>query len=179
MDNTIVSTLNTWATADPLHQAITVGLANYLPYVTGIIFIIFLFRLHQSWRLRFEEGFITVLAAILTRFPLGSIIKGVVARPRPFVSLTHITPLITETDFSFPSGHALFFFALATAIFCQDKAWGTLFFVLAVLIGLGRIAAGIHYPSDILGGAIIGILFGWLLYKLIRFAWRKTSGKRI
>ena len=179
MDNTIVGILNTWATANPLHEAITTGLANYLPFVTLGIFIIFLFQLHRSWRLSLEEGIITALAAGLTRFPLGSILKIVFARPRPFVSLAHITPLIAETDFSFPSGHALFFFALATAIFCQDRAWGTLFFVLAVLIGLGRVAAGIHYPSDILGGAIIGILLGWLLYKLIRFAWCKTSGKRV
>ncbi len=179
MDNTVVNILNTWVIADSLREAIIVGLANYLPYVTGVIFIIFLFWLYGSWRLRLEEGIIVALAAIFTRFPLGSIIKDAVARPRPFTSLTHITPLIAETDFSFPSGHALFFFALATAIFCRDKAWGALFFVLAILIGFGRVAAGIHYPTDILGGATLGIIFGWLFYKLLRFAWSKISGKRV
>lgn len=68
-------------------------------------------------------------------------------RPRPF--LTHqMQPLLSENSWSFPSGHAAPFFALAAAVFLANKKWGTVFFAGVILMGIGRVAAGVHYPKN-------------------------------
>lgn len=61
-----------------------------------------------------------------------------------------------ESGYAFPSGHSTAFMALATSIFLSHKRVGYLFIVFAVLIGLARIVAGVHFPLDILGGFILG-----------------------
>lgn len=57
---------------------------------------------------------------------------------------------------SFPSGHAAFYFALAFAVYLYHKKAGAFFLTGAALISISRVAGGIHYPSDILAGAILG-----------------------
>mgnify|MGYP001558745976 FL=1 len=72
--------------------------------------------------------------------------------------------LLTESSWSFPSGHATFFFALATAVYFYNKKWGIGFFIATIFITVSRVIAGIHYPSDIIGGAFIGILVAYATY---------------
>ncbi len=96
----------------------------------------------------------TVLSAWFAAF----LLKIAFHAPRPFVTFASVKPLVVETSFtSFPSGHATFFFALATAIYLYDKRAGKGFFVAAVLIALSRVIAGVHYPVDILAGAVLGV----------------------
>ncbi len=78
---------------------------------------------------------------------------------RPFVA-QGFTPLITHgTGPSFPSGHATFFFTVATVIFLQMSGrWGIIAYIAALLIGFGRVFAGVHYPIDIVGGLVIGMV---------------------
>ncbi len=74
---------------------------------------------------------------------------------------------IYEKNWSFPSGHAAFFFALSTAVYFYNKKWGVFFFIASSLLSIGRIMGGVHYPSDILGGAIIGVLCAYLVRRYI------------
>jgi len=69
---------------------------------------------------------------------------------------------------SFPSGHAVVSFAIATAIFRHNKHLGAYAFLLALLISISRIFAGVHYPLDILAGAVIGILCGFSVKYLFK-----------
>jgi undecaprenyl-diphosphatase len=69
---------------------------------------------------------------------------------------------------SFPSGHIAFLFALAIAVYFFNKKWGLVFFILSLLVGLARIFVGIHYPLDILGGIVIGIVSAIVVRALIR-----------
>lgn len=90
-------------------------------------------------------------------YVIASLVKHLVYRPRPFEVLNvHQLIVDNERGNSFPSGHATFYFALAFAF------WGTEFFwpflALAVLGSLGRVFVGVHYPLDILAGAIIGTI---------------------
>jgi undecaprenyl-diphosphatase len=85
--------------------------------------------------------------------------------------LPEISNLLSETSFSFPSGHAAFFFALATTTAVFDRRLGILLLIGAALVSLARVAAGIHYPSDVLAGALIGFLFGYLT----KFFLKKSS----
>ena len=61
-------------------------------------------------------------------------------------------------DYSFPSGHTSASFAAATAIYAIDRRWGAAAYVLAALIGFSRLYLGVHFPTDVLAGAVVGIL---------------------
>ena len=92
-------------------------------------------------------------------------------RPRPFVAEPAIISLLNETSYSFPSGHATFFFALSTVVYVYNKRWGVWFFIASTVIGFARIMAGVHYLTDIIGGAVLGIVVGFAVQRF----WRRKS----
>ena len=104
------------------------------------------------------------------------IIKNWVARVRPYdIDNPLFQRLIlivgAEHDYSFPSGHTTNSLACAWVLFKKaPRKWGVSALVLAILISLSRLYVGIHYPTDVLGGVVIGIgsacLSIWLVPKL-------------
>lgn len=93
-------------------------------------------------------------------------------RPRPYIA--HADSLLANTSgqytdvASFPSSHTYIAFAIATSIFLYGhRRLGTALFVLASLIAISRIGAGLHYPSDVIGGALLGIASGIVAYILV------------
>ncbi len=113
---------------------------------------------------------IIVAAALLMDFVLCNLIlKNLVARMRPYDVNTAIAILIKKPlDFSFPSGHTAASFAAMTALFLakMKKAWIAAL-VLAVLIAFSRLYFYVHYPTDVLGGAVVGILSGIIGYAIV------------
>jgi len=63
-----------------------------------------------------------------------------------------------STDPSFPSDHATFAFAIAVAVWKYDRKLGAVFGALAILLSAARVYVGTHYPSDVLGGAVLGTI---------------------
>lgn len=112
----------------------------------------------QQKKLEISLSFITAILAWV--FAKG--IKMALAYPRPFVLFKDINPLFIESGYSFPSGHATFFMALAVSIFFFHKKAGSVFIFFALLIGIARIISGIHFPVDILGGFLLGSLIAYL-----------------
>jgi membrane-associated phospholipid phosphatase len=94
---------------------------------------------------------------------LANALKIFIHTDRPFIALSNVQALFSKTGFSFPSGHATFFMALAVSIFFLHKKAGYIFMFFALLIGIARIIAGIHFPVDILGGFVLGIGVAYLL----------------
>ncbi|MBI1803469.1 MAG: phosphatase PAP2 family protein [Ignavibacteriae bacterium] len=93
----------------------------------------------------------------------SSIVKHIVARPRPchdidgipFLSNIHML-VPCGSGYSFPSSHAVNNFAVATFLSYYYRKWSWAVFIFAGLVGCSRIAVGVHYPSDVLGGGMIG-----------------------
>ena len=86
------------------------------------------------------------------------ILKNVVARTRPYEVIEGLTSLVgVQKDYSFPSGHTGSAFAAAVVMFLGlPKKYGIPILVFACLMGLSRLYVGVHYPSDVLGGVLIG-----------------------
>lgn len=138
--------------------------AVYLPYI--IIASAVWFFLKHPWRLSIYGICFAGLTALLSRGIITEIIRFFYDRPRPFTALD-FTPLFLDSNPSFPSGHAAFFFALAFTILLFNKKIGWLFIFLALLNGAGRVFAGVHWPTDILGGMVVAILSVWIVGKFI------------
>lgn len=144
--------------------------ADYLGYFLILFFLILLFK-QAKWREKIYFFSFVSLSLILARGIIAEALKFFIARPRPF-SVLNIQPLIDANgiNVSMPSGHAAFYFALAVAIFFFNKKAGQWFFIAALLMGVARIFTGIHWPTDILIGVVIGIAAA-LLVKYIIFAY--------
>ena len=88
------------------------------------------------------------------------VIKNVVARTRPYEYNSEVNLLVSKlSDYSFPSGHSLASFEGATCIFIRYKKWGIAALALAFAIALSRLYLYVHFPSDVLAGTVLGIIF--------------------
>lgn len=116
------------------------------------------------------QGFnnvIVVLGAALFAWGVSWVIKHAYPFPRPFVALDDVTKLIDYGRMdSFPSGHATFFSAIATVLYFYHKKIALFYALGALMIGLSRIIAGIHWPVDILAGYIIGGVVAIFVYHI-------------
>lgn len=139
-------------------------LAKYL-YIFEIVIAAIYFFLQT----RNKQKLITVLSAIF--LPLAYVLTQVIATfyfdPRPFV-VGHFTPLIPHSpDNGFPSDHMLLTSAIASILFVYDKRIGALAWVIAIVVGISRVYAGIHHLTDVVGSAVIVIASMWIAKKYI------------
>ena len=116
-----------------------------------------------------RAGAAASLSLILDFIVVNLVLKNLVARTRPYDMLEELL-LITKrpSDLSFPSGHAGACFAVASVLFlCLPRRFGIPAMVVAVLISFSRLYVGAHYPTDVLGGMVIGCITGWIAYGLL------------
>ncbi len=139
---------------------LAVFFADYAGYVLVVILVlIFIFK---SARLSRFMVLVALISAAVSRGIITTVIRFFYHHPRPFDVLA-VRQLIPESGYSFPSGHAAFYFALSTGAYFYNKKLGTAFFVVSVLMGVARIFVGVHWPADILGGALVGIVTALLV----------------
>ena len=108
---------------------------------------------------------VTVAAALIISLVLNNFaLKNIVARARPFQIDPSIELLISPPgEYSFPSGHTLTGFAAATAMFYyRPRIFGAAAFALSAILGFTRLYLRVHFLSDVIGGAITGVFFGFL-----------------
>lgn len=134
----------------------------------SLIWIAFIFIFLAAKELK-DQGKIMVLAFILNILIVNIFVKNLVARPRPYDVANFTDLLIHElSDNSFPSGHTSYAFTFATivTILNKNKALKIFTDVLAVLMAFSRLYHYVHFPTDVLAGAIFGILIGILSIKI-------------
>jgi len=160
IDSFIFQQINSLAGKFVYLDSLAVFLAGYLEYIlAGLVFLL----LWKKWGAVFR----VFVAAILARYGLVELIRFFWSRPRPFIE-NNVNLLLEHTGASFPSGHAAFFFALSLVVYHYNKKAGIGFFIASFLISISRVFVGIHWPSDILAGAIVGIFSGWLILRIFR-----------
>lgn len=120
----------------------------------GLVFLAARGPIHAAWR---RASLAAVLSAGLG-LAVGKAISELVDRARPFVADPHGVHLFTAhaADPGFPSDHATAAFAIAVAILLRKRSWGIAALVAATVLSIGRVALGVHYPSDVVAGAALG-----------------------
>ncbi len=120
---------------------------------------------------------ITVCLALLLNLILCNItLKPLIARERPFDLAEGIELIISKpSDFSFPSGHTSASFAAASAVFAYNKKYGILALVFAFLIAISRLYLYVHFPTDILAGAIVGAFCAMVSYYTFKAIFKKLA----
>ncbi len=137
-------------------------------YLLYLLLLVVAYCIYQDFRAchprKVYDYCIALTAALIARFGVAEVIRLFYHRPRPYLAL-HLPHLLSDTAYSFPSGHTIFLFALATSMLFVNKKLARWLYVAGIAIGLARVAAGVHYPSDIIGGMILGILTGYLVHQ--------------
>jgi undecaprenyl-diphosphatase len=108
--------------------------------------------------LRWRRTAVAAAASGTLALACGGVIAALVRRPRPFVADPAAIHLFVThaADGGFPSDHATAAFAIATAVVLRERAAGVPLLVAATLVALGRVAIGVHYPTDVIAGALLG-----------------------
>ncbi len=139
--------------------------------------------LYKIKRIDFNAHALSMVLAVALSGGVVNLIKPVVGRPRPgprFAAegiAVHV-PRGTPPDKAFPSGHTQTAFATAVYLSCMYPRWLPIFLSLACLVGLSRIAIGVHYPSDVVVGALFGALFSLAAFHLARRRQRDAALRR-
>ncbi len=139
--------------------------AQYYVFIVGIIFVIAIYKLHKGqqerWYVLVRAGLITLIA----RFAIMPIIYLFDQRLRPYIVL-QAPHLFAVNAYAFPSGHTTFAFAIATIAWYYHEKTAYFLYISGFAIGIARVMAGVHYPSDILGGIVVGTLSAYILMEL-------------
>lgn len=152
-----------------------------MPIVTligegGILWIVITLML-LAFRKTRKTGFVMALALIFGLLVGNLTLKPLVARPRPYSIDADAYLLIDKlSDFSFPSGHTLACFEGAVSLLlCNHKKTGTLAIIAAFVVAFSRVYLYVHYPSDVIVGAILGTIFAFVSFFVVKKAYEKVK----
>jgi undecaprenyl-diphosphatase len=169
LDLAVFFALHGLAGQSVIMDTVIVFLGKYLTYLIFAIFAWYVLRAHRAGHVKeVLYGYCVALAgAGIARIFVAESIRLFYHHPRPFIALG-VPHLLTETSYSFPSGHTIFLFALATGVYFVNRRFGYFLYAAGLVVGLARVAAGVHYPSDIIGGIILGIATGYVVATIWR-----------
>lgn len=166
MNETIFRFFNNFALQNELIDTSVIFISEWLGWWLIAGLLVFLF-IHKHKGEGIKNVLVIFFAALLAWF-VAKAIKYFYFSPRPFEVLDSVNLLFEHGGGdSFPSGHATFYSALATSFYFYHKYLAWIYIVGAILIGLSRIIAGIHWPLDILVGYALGGIIGYFVYKFI------------
>lgn len=130
------------------------GNKGFLWIAIGVMFLLMGFR-NRKW---LRRGWMVLFSLAADFLLCNVLLKPLVDRTRPYYVLGY-DPLIPPVgDASFPSGHTAASFAAATAIYAINKKWGIAAYLFAAVMGFSRLYLGVHFPTDVLGGVVVGIV---------------------
>ena len=168
-DEVIFLWINGWVGEFPLFDSaiewvvsdymVPVGLALTL---VGLWFV----GIDRAARQKHQIGVFVALSAMALANWTVFIINQLYMRDRPFVDQDVSLLFYQTTDPSFPANPAATSFAIAAAVWGVNRRVGVALFLVAALFGFARVYAGVHYPLDVIAGAIIGIVIARLVFKL-------------
>lgn len=171
----LVRVLHTVATIHPFGAQVVFFAAETFPLIIIVAVVVFGVCSFFAHDRRMVGAASAALAAAVLAWGVSHILKWWFATSRPHVVLETITPVFQHEGAAFPSGHASFFFALALMLWQADRRLGVVGIFAAVCISIARVAAGVHWPIDIVGGFIVGCAAAYATYTGIRIGTSRGS----
>ena len=147
------------------------GNKGFIWIAIGVVLLLYGIRKNQK-----NNGGLLILCSLLADFLLCNVmLKPLVDRTRPYYVLGYEPIIPPVGDPSFPSGHTAASFAAAAAIYAIDKKWGIAAYIFAAVMGFSRLYLGVHFPTDVLGGIVVGIVAAKAALYLIRRVKKRTE----
>ena len=165
-DYGLFSSINRLAGRSAVLDAVMVGTAKYLP----VVFALVLVALWLTWKPQNQRGAFLAGASALIALGIGQLVGYALPRPRPYLAHSVNLLISPSLDTSFPSDHATLGFAVAVMVWQYDRRVGGLLLILAFVLAFSRVYVGAHYPSDVLGGAVLGTVTSLAIAALSRRA---------
>lgn len=166
MDLSLFYALHSLAGLSIWGDALIVFFARWYFYIVLAVFVYAAWQGYRGIASNLYNYAVALIAALIARFGVAEIIRYFYHHDRPYVAIAGLPHLLTDNAYSFPSGHTIFLFALGAVSHFFNKKLAYFLYVSGLVIGLARVAAGVHYPSDIVGGIIIGAATGVCVYLL-------------
>ncbi len=186
LDRWIVKGLNHWgANHQSLIRFLATDLVYLLVFATLVWLIVKVYRLNESHfsfgtflrNLLFKGIFIFVVPVGFATL-LSELISRIYVRERPFVAISGIKLLVSHgADGGMPSHHVVFMTAALTMIYFYSRRLALSLLALTVSSGIARVSAGVHFPTDILAGLLIGFSVSWSYFALIKR--REWSARKV
>lgn len=140
--------------------------SQYLFIIGVLIFLTYFAWLWKKKKIVLRDLVFGFLALVVT-YVTAKIIGHFYLNPRPF-AVEHFIPLVPHIpDNGFPSDHTLLVSSLAAILYTYHKKLGITVFLIAILVGISRVYAGVHHPVDIIGAMAIAIFASFISYFLI------------
>jgi len=134
---------------------------GYLYGLAALVILVF----SPQWSLSFLR---TALFAFALEIPIYIVLKNTIKRDRPFLTLSNVIPIVEPSDkFSFPSGHTAAAFLMSTTLGLFLPAIRIPLYIWATWVGISRVYLGVHYPTDIFAGMILGTGMAFLGYGIM------------
>ena len=140
-----------------IFDAVAGVVAIYFIFILIIFALLFLLR-DSKWK-----EIISLCVSGGVAWVLAKLLKILIHTDRPFVIFPQVQELFIESGYAFPSGHTMVASAVAFSLFFVNKKLGYTFMCFALLIGMARVVAGVHFPIDILGGFVFGSSVAYLV----------------
>lgn len=176
-DVTVYHWVNGYAGHNPILDAVMSFFAQYALEIYAVLFVVAWFALPRSDSHRRHALIVSVFAGVFALI-INFVIAHIWFRPRPFTVLSKgdFTQLIPHgNDASFPSDHTSGSYAFAAASWGQAPKWVQYSFtIIAVIVMVARVYVGVHWPTDVLAGLVVGTISGRLMWKLSRLIYPVT-----
>lgn len=164
-DDRVFALINGWAGRNgPLDLAMEFWARHAPVFLAALLALLWI-----AWKPRLQMGAFLAAGSAFLALGVGQVLGKLFPRPRPFAApgMPHVHLLIPHVaDASFPSDHATLAFALTTVLWRVDRRLGVVLLLLSVWLMIARVFVGHHFPSDVLGGAVLGGLTAWAILRI-------------
>lgn len=139
-------------------------IAEYTVFVLALVMLVYWFTRTYKNRMMVIQAILAFIVAEI----IGKVAGQFHANNQPFAVLPNVNKLVNHAvDNSFPSDHTILFFSIGFSFWLVHKKTGWIWIMLALVVGISRIWAGLHYPFDVAAGAVIAIISAVLSYWLV------------
>lgn len=148
----------------PWLDALMMACAKYAP----VVFAVVLLSCWATWRPGLQRAAALAGVAALVALGIGQVVGMMLPRARPYRVTTATVLVVHAPDTSFPSDHAILAFAVTLVLAGVSRRLGGWLALFSAVVLFARVYIGVHYPSDVIGGALLGSLIAWGIVRLGR-----------